>query len=688
MTGQPPAGSSSSPSSPARTSARGRRVAEERRRLVVLALLLGVLLVFVLRLVWVQGIQGASLAAEAQAARTASREVIAPRGQILDSSGEVLAASVERYDVGARPDAVAQFVHRDEGGDEVGRGAVEAARLLAPLLGSTEAEVGGLLVGDGFTYLARSVTPDVRRQIAALRIPGIEMDRTSARYYPNGPTAGNVVGFINAEGTGQAGIELTYDEELTGVNGEVSYERGSGGQVIPGGRRTETPAVPGADVRLSIDRDLQYRAQVAADEAKERRGAQWSAVVVEEIGTGRILALADSGAVDPNAVGETPAEDRGARSVSAPFEPGSTGKLPTFAASLDQGEVSPMSIFTVPDRVEMPNGQAFSDNDEHPTWRLYMSGVVANSLNTGTVQIGDLIDDDVRYDYLTGFGLGSRTGVELPGESSGQLGAPATWDGRQRYTTMFGQGYSATLLQLNSMVATIGNSGVRVQPHIVDAVTRADGTTQETEIDEGTQVISAEASRDLIAMMEGVTGEGGTGILGRVPGYRVAAKTGTAQIADAAGGLTGRLGTFTGLIPAEAPRIAVSVVVYQPSGVPYGGVVAAPVFADVAGFAMAHLNVPPSQEPAPNLPWSPDWPNPGDEDESTIQSRQEAEAEAVEAADDPTDTSTGTGAAPDGAQDPAGPDEPDDPDDPDEPVGDDAGAADGAPDAGATEGAG
>lgn len=611
-----------------------RRVAEERRRVVVLAAILGILLVFVLRLVWVQGIQGPALAAEAQLARTTSREIVAPRGQILDSSGQVLAASVERYDVGARPDAIAEFVHKDKDGKEVGRGAVEAARLLAPILGSTEAEVGGLLVGDGFTYLAKGVTPDVRQQIAALRIPGIEMDRTSARYYPNGSTAGNVVGFINADGHGQAGIEQTFDTELTGVNGSVTYERGSGGQIIPGGQRTETPSVAGADVHLSIDRDLQYRAQVAIDEAVARRGAQWGAAVVEEIGTGRILALADSGSVDPNSVGDTPVDARGARSVSAPFEPGSTGKLPTFAAALDQGSVTPLSIFTVPDRITMPNGQSFSDNDAHPTWRLYMTGVVTNSLNTGTVQIGDLMSDDLRYDYLTKFGLGTRTGVELPGESPGQLGAPGSWDGRQRYTTMFGQGYSGTLLQLNSMVATIGNSGVRVVPHVVDSVAHADGTVTESEIDPGTQVISAEASRELISMMEGVTGKGGTGILGRVPGYRVAAKTGTAQIADASGGLGGRLGTFVGLIPAEAPRIAISVVVYQPSGVPYGGVVAAPVFADVAGFAMAHLNVPPSREPAPNLRWSPDWPNPGDE-EDTIQRRQEAEAQAQETPAEP-----------------------------------------------------
>ena len=287
--------------------------------------------------------------------------------------------------------------------------------------------------------------------------------------------------------------------------------------------------------------------------------------------------------------------------------------------------MSPSTVFVIPEKIEMPNGQVFSDNDSHPTWRMYMSGVVANSLNTGTVQIGDTISDDDRYEYMQEFGLGGRTGIELPGESAGQLEAPENWDGRQRYTTMFGQGYSATLLQLNSMVATIGNSGVHVAPHLVDSVEQPDGSFRRTELDPGTQVISAAAASDLIAMMEGVTGEGATGVLGQVPGYRVAAKTGTAQIADASGGLTGRLGSFVGLIPAESPRLAISVVVYQPSGIPYGGVVAAPVFSDIAGYAMSSLNVPPSREPAPDLRWSPDMANPSQDGEMPAQSPVEQE---------------------------------------------------------------
>lgn len=587
-----------------------------RRRPITLVFLFLALILVAAKLVWIQVIQGPSLAAEAQRARTSMQTIVAPRGKILDSHGEILAVSIERYDIGARPDAVAKYEFKEDG-EVKGTGVLEAARQLAPILEMSEAEVGGLLVGDGFRYIARDVTPDKKAEIDKLKIPGIEADRLSARYYPNGSTAGNVVGFTNAEGVGAAGIEQVYNEILTGEDGFVSSERGTGGQLIPGGEWTETAAVPGSDITLTIDRDLQFVAQTAVDEAKARRGAQWAAAVVEEIGTGRILALADSDSVDPNNVGESEEQNRGARSVTAPFEPGSTGKLITFAAGLDQGTVDPMTEFTIPDRITMPNGQSFSDNDEHPTWRMYMSGVVANSLNTGTVQIGDTMSDERRYKYMQDFGLGAPTGIEMPSESVGQLRTPYKWDGRQRYTTMFGQGYSATLLQLNSMVATIGNSGVRVKPHLIDSITYPDGKIEATPADAGYQVISAEAAHNLIAMMEGVTGEGATGILGRVPGYRVAAKTGTAQIADASGGLGGRLGSFVGLIPAENPRLAISVVVYQPSGIPYGGVVAAPVFSDIAAYAMTALNVPPSTEPAPNLRWSPNMPNPGSEEQGT-----------------------------------------------------------------------
>lgn len=583
------------------------------RRHAVLVLLVTLMLLFSGRLVYVQAVQGPRLADEAQADRTRTTAVRAPRGDILDADGEVLATSVERYNVGVNQRLVRGYEVENAEGEVVASGAAAAAAELAPLLGRDKAELGAQLVGDStFVYLAKGLTPEQWREIRALRVPGIEPEPTSERIYPNGTTAGNVLGYVGGDQDGDghpdglAGLELTYDDDLTGTDGSVTVEIGAGGQVIPTGRREEVEAVPGATVHASIDRDLQYVAQRSIDGAVKAHGAAWGAVVVEEIGTGRILALADSGTVDPARYQAWDVEDRGSRAVSSPYEPGSTGKLPTFAVTLEDGLVTPDTVFTVPDNLRMPNGQAFRDNSPHATHTLTTAGVLQMSSNTGTLQIGDLVDDRRRYDFMTDLGFGSRTGIELPGESGGVLRDPDTWDKRTRYTTMFGQGMSVTLLQNTSMVATLGNGGVRMDPHVVDGLSLGDGSYVPTEVVDGRRVVSEETAETMLAMMETVVQPGGTGPRGAVPGYRVAAKTGTAEILDAAGGLSNRLGSFVGVAPAEDPRVAVGVVVYRGAGTSYGGTVAAPTFSEVTGFALREMGVPPSTEPTPDLPLAPE----------------------------------------------------------------------------------
>lgn len=578
-----------------------------RRRQAVLIAVLTVIFVFGGRLVYVQALQGPDLAAEARDSRTRTSDIRAPRGDIVDADGEVLATSVERYNVGVNQQLVRNYVRKDpETGEVLGTGAAEAAEVLAPLLDRDKAELGAELVGDStFVYLAKGLTPEQWRDIEALNIPGIEPEETTERLYPNGSTAGNIIGFVGREGQGLAGLELSFDEELTGTDGSLTVEIGGTGQVIPTGLREEVPAEAGQTVHTTIDRDLQYFAQQSIDEAVAKWGAQWGAVVVEEIGTGRILAIADSNTVDPNNYQDWDQADWGSRAVQAPYEPGSTGKLPTFAAALEEDAVETDTVFTVPDTLTMPNGQTFSDNDDHPTEQLTTTGILTDSSNTGTVQIGDLIDDEVRYGYLRAFGFGERTGIELPGETSGVLREPASWDSRTRYTTMFGQGMSVSLLQNTSMVATLGNGGVRMDPHIVDGLTDGEGEFAPTEVGEGERVVSEETADQMVAMMESVAADGGTGVLGQVEGYRVAAKTGTAQIVDGSGGLSNRLGSYVGLAPAEDPQVAVGVVMYKPPGMSYGGVIAAPVFSEVTGFALRQMGVPPSTTPPATLPRTP-----------------------------------------------------------------------------------
>lgn len=584
-------------------SARSAVRAIDVRRRIALALVLAALLVFGGRLVQIQAVEGPVLAQQAQDLRTRTTTLAAPRGEILDASGEVLATSVTRYNVGVNQQLVRGFVPSDPDlAEEIDTGAAAAAALLAPLLDADRHELGARMVGEStFVYLARGLTPAEWREVSDLGIPGIEPERTTERVYPNGTTAGNVIGYVGREGHGLAGLELTMDELLTGEDGYRTVEVGFRGEVIPTGLREEVPAQPGASVHSTIDRDLQNVAQEAIDSAVSEHGGQWGALIVEEIGTGRVLALADSGAVDPGNYQAWDPEDRGSRAISTPYEPGSTGKLPTFLLALEEGVIEPETSMTVPDRYTTGNGQTFRDNDDHPTLQLTATGALQMSSNTATVQLAEAMTDADRHALFVDLGFGSRSGIELPGESSGIVHAHENWDGRTRYTTSFGQGISSTLLQNTSMVATIGNGGVYVPPRIMAGVTNPDGTYVPAEEPEGEQVVSAEATEDLLAMMEYVVMPTGTGPQGAVPGYRVAAKTGTAQIPDGAGGLEGRLGSFVGVAPAEDPQLAIGVVVFQGSGPSYGGTVAGPAFADVMGFALRDRGVPPSTEPTPEL---------------------------------------------------------------------------------------
>ncbi|MGO1562002.1 Cell division protein FtsI [Peptidoglycan synthetase] [Actinomycetales bacterium JB111] len=576
-----------------------------RTRLLLVALLAAVLLVTG-RLIWVQALEGPQLSEAARNNRIRTYEVQAERGDILDANGDILATSVPTYNVGVNQQLITGYEVRDDSGEVVDGGISAAAERLAPILDQDPAELGAAMVGDStFAYIARDISPAQWRQIRELGIRGIEPEQSVDRLYPNGTTGGNVIGFVGADNTGLAGLEQSYEEVLSGEDGSTTVEIGRDGQVIPGATREEVEAQDGRDVQTTIDRNLQYYCQQALDEAVARHGAQWGAVEIEEIGTGRILALCDSNTVDPGNYQDWAPEDRGARSISAPYEPGSTGKVPTFAGALDYGLVDVDSEWYVPDTWTVDNGQTFSDNDNHAPMTLTTAGVLANSYNTGLVQIGETIPDERRYEYFTDFGFGQRTGIELPGESSGIYRSTDQWDDRSRYTTMFGQGLAVTLLQSTSTAATVGNGGVRVDPHIVEAVEAEDGTMVPTTLLEGTRVVSEEAAANTIAMMEGAVSDRGTAQLADVPGYRVAGKTGTAQVPNENGPLAGRVGTFLGVIPAEDPQVAIGVVMYGANGPSYGSIVAAPVFSDVAEFTMDYLGVPPSTTPDPYLPLVP-----------------------------------------------------------------------------------
>lgn len=593
-TGAPPraAGGGRRPPTPARRAA---RPADPRRRQTFLAALVVVtLLVFAGRLVYVQVFRSEALAAEALAGRISVRELPAERGQILDANGVVLAGSVERYTVWVNQNQVPQF-KITENGRTLAEGAEGAASLLAPLLDMPEAELGALLTGDrGYVEIARDVLPETWREIQALRINGIGADRTAKRVYPAGTVAGNVTGFVGRDGEGLAGIEQTFDDVLSGTPGKIHFERGLGLQRIPGGVVEEEPAQPGSDVNLTILRDLQWKAQTAIDTRVKEMGAPWGAIVVIDIPTGEVLALADSRAVDPNEPGKRTEQDRFARSVSSTFEPGSTAKIVSMAAALETKVTTPTDRWRVPDRYTTGNNQTFRDSTPHPTLRLTTTGIFAQSSNTGTVMIGEDVPRQVRYDYLKKFGFGERTGLGLPTEEPGTLIPVEKWDGRTQWAVLFGQGgIASNTLQITQVFATVANGGEYIAPHLVKGFTTPDGETVPAAEPERRQVISPETAADLMLMLESAVDEG-TGGQARIPGYRVAGKTGTAQAPDENGQMTKIVSSFIGVVPADKPRLAVGVVLYEPQAASYGGVVAGPVFKDVAAYALQALGVPPS----------------------------------------------------------------------------------------------
>lgn len=577
---------------------------EQRRRRIAAMILAAVFAVFAARLVLVQIVQGPSLAAAALDGRMRTYEIEAPRGDILDAHGEVLATSGERVHVGANLKEVAQFKHVVDG-EVVGTGAAEAAKLLAPVLGRDAAELGGELMGTrSWVYLAKDLEPAKWREIRELGIRGIEPEWIADRVYPNGTTAGNIVGFVGKDNFGLAGLEQTYDEALQGVPGSETVEIGGGGQVIPTGVHEIVEPQPGATIYSTINRDLQFLAQEQVDWVVSTYGAEWAAVAVMEVGTGNLLVLADSGAVDPNNPGDWAAEDRGARSTSAPYEPGSTGKLMTVATSLNEGTINTGTVFNVR-ASETFDGQTFSDHVYHEPIDMTTTGILATSSNVGTVKIGNLVGDQTRFDYMLEFGFGKTTDLGLPGESAGIL-PPPPWDGRTRMTNMFGQGFAITLVQNVAMVGTIANDGVYVAPRLVSQIEYADGTIEVPVRAESREVLRPESARAMIDMMESVTASGGTGVLANIDGYRVAGKTGTAQTAGSTGQLTEAVANFVGIVPADDPKFAIAVVAYKPKYAYYGGIIAAPVFRNVASDALDYYGVAPSQGSSPALPWAAD----------------------------------------------------------------------------------
>lgn len=590
---------SRSPRRPAGTAGGPSIAVLDRRRTALVVVVTMLLVVFAGRLAYVQVVEGRAVAAEARDARLSSATLIASRGQITDSEGQVLATSVQRYDIVVNQVELARW-HDTVDGQKLS-GAAGAAQLIAPLIQANAAELGAKLDGEAkYRKIAKGVLPEVWQSVKALRIDGISAEQVAERVYPNGDVAGNVLGWVNAEGVGAQGVESLLNDELTGTDGSTVYERGRGGQQIPGGYSESTAATDGRSVQLTINTDIQWKAQQAIEAQVAATGSDSGSIVVLDTRTGEILAIAEHATVNPNDPGAAdPSLLRTSSAVTDVFEPGSTAKVITMAAAIENGLVEPTSQFEVPYQYTTPNDQTFKDSHEHAGLRLTATGILAESSNTGTVMIGQNIPQQVRYDYLAKFGFGSKTGVELPDESAGILHDSEDWDGRTKYAVLFGQGVSVTALQATEVFATIANAGVRIAPHLIKGWTEPDGSYTAAQPAATAQVVSEATADTVLSMMESTVSDG-TGSNAAIPGYRVAGKTGTAQ--NWIDGVAGITSSFIGVAPADDPAIAVSVILHNPRTSEWGGTVAAPVFSDVAGYALTELGIAPSGTPAQLFP--------------------------------------------------------------------------------------
>lgn len=572
---------------------RGRRLRlsdPQRRTRIALTIVMTLLVVVGGRLVQLQGLDGTRYAEAATEQRLVVLDLTAARGAILDRNGTPLAYSVQARAIFADPELISS----------PGR----TALAVAPLLGETpDAIQAAIAAGGRFVYLARGLDPAVAQQVMDLRLPGIGVLEEQRREYPMTTTAAQVIGFIDRDGEGLAGIEMTFQDVLTGTPGQLVYERGQGGRPIPSATQSRVDAVPGSSVQLSLDVDLQYVVEQAIATAQREPGVSTTQMVVLDRYTGAVLAMAGSPGYDASRPADFDAPLRVNPTVSNVLEPGSVNKMVTFAGALDQGLITPETVMTVPDHLAIP-GATIHDAWGHAPTAWTATGVIGESSNVGTVMLARQLGAARLEDYLLRFGLGQATGIELPYESDGILAPREDWSGTQTDTIPFGQGISMTVLQMASMFQAVANDGVLVPPRVVDQVIAPDGTAVAQERPDSRRVISAEAAADLQYMLEGVTSDDGTGKLARIDGYRTAGKTGTAQRPNPecgcyAGG--GYWATFAGFAPAEDPRYVIAVSVEQPGGSQHGGTIAAPAFTTVMSYLLQRTGVVPSGSPAPEF---------------------------------------------------------------------------------------
>ena len=553
-----------------------------------------IMFLFGLRLVQVQALQANDYRARAVNEMEKVRTLQAPRGDITDINGVPFARSVAATSIVVDQTQILN--------------PAKVAAFVAPILNLSVSEVQTALTGKRkWSMVAQNAKPATWLKLKSAidqyntKFPGMSPDRiigffperSYIREYPSGSLIASLIGFVNRDGVGATGLESSMNSTISGTEGKYSYANGYKAE-IPGSQSEIIPAEAGTSIRLTVDRDIQWVASKAIADAVKSSRALSGTVIVMDPKTGQILAHATAPTFDPNNTSKVSLVAMRNPSVLDVYEPGSTGKVMTLAAAIEEKKITPETVLTIPYALKR-SVKTFHDHEPHPTQRLTTAGVLAVSSNTGSIKIGEMLSNDKLYDYLTKFGIGTKTGSGLPGESRGILPKVADWSGTTAPTVAFGQGYSLTAMQATSVFATIANDGVRVSPTVIAGTSDSSGNYTPSATRESVRVISTDTAAKMRLMMESVVSANGTAPSAAISGYRVAGKTGTAQrIDDTCGCYRGYTASFIGFAPADKPAYVISVTIQDPKGMHWGGYLGGPVFKKVMSFVLQSKGIAPT----------------------------------------------------------------------------------------------
>lgn len=560
-------------------------ISESRKRIALLLILFFLALLFLaLRFFWIQVVAGDELAEKALENRMREVTVKAKRGIIYDRNGRKMAISISTDSISANPDAIKKS-----------NKAPQIARQLAGVLGMEEKKVLEMITRDSsFVWVKRQVDFKVSKELRKLDLDGIGFVEESRRYYPNGKLASHILGISGIDNTGLDGLDLYYDSLVGGQDGQILIEYDAMGRQIPEAVHHYIPPVEGSHLVLTIDQTIQYIVERELDKAVQLHQPDAACCIVMDPTNGEILAMASRPDFNPNNYQDYPAENRRNYAVSNAYEPGSTMKIVTASAAMEEGVVSSGDRFSCPGHI-MVGKRSISCMNNTAHGSMSFNEVVEKSCNVGFITVGLRLGIEEYFRYLHAFGFGTTTGIDLPGESSGILVPQSRATQLDLATMSMGQANAVTPIQLITAAAAVANKGMMMKPHLLKEVLNSEGKVQKhSEAVEVKQVISAQTAQELSLILEGVV-ENGSGRNAFIEGYRAAGKTGTAQKISPDGGYLSDeyVSSFLGFAPANEPRLVCLVIMDHPKGYPYyGGWVAAPVFRTVIEDSLAYLNVP------------------------------------------------------------------------------------------------